>query len=90
MIKLVVQPLIFLPVAAWMGFRGEQMIAILIMLASPTTPSCYIMAKNMDNDGVLTARRDRDDDASGGIYPDRMDLYFEDSRIDRVKVLDVF
>jgi len=31
------------------------MIAILIMLASPTTPSCYIMAKNMDNDGVLTA-----------------------------------
>ena len=55
MIKLVVQPLIFLPVAAWMGFRGGQMIAILIMLASPTTPSCYIMAKNMDNDGVLTA-----------------------------------
>ena len=55
MIQLVVQPLIFLPVAAWMGFRGEQMIAILIMLASPTTPSCYIMAKNMDNDGVLTA-----------------------------------
>ena len=55
MIKLVIQPLIFLPVAAWMGLRGEQMIAILIMLASPTTPSCYIMAKNMDNDGVLTA-----------------------------------
>ena len=55
MIKLVIQPLIFLPVAAWMGFHGEQMIAILIMLASPTTPSCYIMAKNMDNDGVLTA-----------------------------------
>lgn len=55
MIKLVIQPLIFLPVAAWMGFRGEQMIAILIMLASPTTPSCYIMAKNMDNDGVLAA-----------------------------------
>ena len=55
MIKLVIQPLIFLPVAAWMGFRGEQMIAILIMLASPTTSSCYIMAKNMDNDGVLTA-----------------------------------
>lgn len=55
MIKLVLQPLVFLPVAAWMGFSGEKMIAILIMLASPTTPSCYIMAKNMDNDGVLTA-----------------------------------
>ena len=55
MIKLVIQPLIFLPVAAWMGFRGEQMIAILIMLASPTTPSCYIMAKNMGGDDTLSA-----------------------------------
>lgn len=55
LIKLVVQPLVFVPVAAWMGFTGEKMIGILIMLASPTTPSCYIMAKNMDNDGTLTA-----------------------------------
>ena len=55
MIKLVLQPRVFLPVAAWMGFSGEKMIAILIMLASPTTPSCYIMAKSMNNDEVLTA-----------------------------------
>lgn len=55
MIKLVLQPLVFLPVAACMGFSGEKMIAILIMLASPTTPSCYIMAKSMNNDEVLTA-----------------------------------
>ena len=55
MIKLVLQPLVFLPVAAWMGFSGEKMIAILIMLASPTTPSSYIMAKSMNNDEVLTA-----------------------------------
>ncbi len=54
-IKLLIQPMIFLPVAASMGFTGEKMIAILIMLASPTTPSCYIMAKSMNNDGVLTA-----------------------------------
>jgi hypothetical protein len=55
LIKLVIQPLVFLPVAAWMGFTGEKMVGILIMLAAPTTPSCYIMAKNMRNDGVLTA-----------------------------------
>lgn len=55
LVKLVVQPLIFLPVAAWMGFTGEKMIAILIMLAAPTTPSCFIMAKNMGHDGTLTA-----------------------------------
>ncbi|MBQ2283620.1 MAG: AEC family transporter [Agathobacter sp.] len=54
-IKLVIQPLVFLPVAVKMGFTGEQLIAILIMLAAPATPSCYIMAKNMKNDGVLTA-----------------------------------
>lgn len=54
-VKLVAQPLIFIPVAAALGFRGDKMIAILIMLASPTTPSCYIMAKSMRNDGVLTA-----------------------------------
>lgn len=54
-IKLVLQPLIFIPIAIWMGFTGEKIIAILIMLAAPATPSCYIMAKNMKNDGVLTA-----------------------------------
>lgn len=55
LIKLVLQPALLLPLAVWMGFTGEKMIGILIMLASPTTPSCYIMAKNMRNDGVLTA-----------------------------------
>ena len=55
MIKLMLQPLVFIPVAVLMGFTGEKLIAILIMLAAPTTPSCYIMAKNMKNDGVLTA-----------------------------------
>lgn len=54
-IKLLIQPMIFLPIAALMGFTGEKMVAILIMLAAPTTPSCYIMAKSMNNDGVLTA-----------------------------------
>jgi predicted permease len=54
-IKLVIQPLVFLPAAVALGFTGEKIIAILIMLAAPATPSCYIMAKNMNNDGVLTA-----------------------------------
>lgn len=54
-VKLAVQPLIFVPVALALGFQGEKLTGILIMLASPTTPSCYIMAKNMGNDGTLTA-----------------------------------
>ena len=54
-IKLVIQPLVLIPVAVWLGFRGEQLIGLIVMLAAPATPSCYIMAKNMNNDGVLTA-----------------------------------
>jgi predicted permease len=46
---------VFLPAAVALGFTGEKIIAILIRLAAPATPSCYIMAKNMNNDGVLTA-----------------------------------
>ncbi|WP_075672254.1 AEC family transporter [Anaerostipes sp. 992a] len=55
MIKLFVLPVLFLPIAMYLGFHGESMIAILIMLGSPTTVSCYIMAKNMSNDAVLTS-----------------------------------
>lgn len=54
-IKLVLQAAVFLPIAVGMGFDGEKLIAIVVMLAAPTTPSSYIMAKNMNNDGVLTA-----------------------------------
>ncbi len=46
---------IFLPLAVWMGFRREQLVAILIMLGSATTVSCYVMARNMGHEGVLTS-----------------------------------
>lgn len=54
-IKLVVQAALFLPLAAYWGFRDQELIALVVMLGSPTTVSCYIMAKNMNNDGVLTS-----------------------------------
>jgi len=54
-IKLILQAVIFVPIAIKLGFRNEELIAILIMLAAPTTASCYIMADNTDNDTVLTA-----------------------------------
>ena len=46
---------VFLPIAAAMGFRQEKLVAILIMLGSATTVSCYVMAKNMDHEGTLTS-----------------------------------
>lgn len=54
-IKLVGLAAIFLPIAVWMGFRNQELMAILIMLASPSTVTCYIMAKNMNNDAVLSS-----------------------------------
>ena len=55
LIKLVLLPCLFLPVAVSMGFTSEKLVAILIMLGSPTTVSCYIMAKNMGHEGTLTS-----------------------------------
>ena len=55
LLKLVVLPAVFLPLAVAMGFTGEKMVAILVMLGSPTTVSCYIMAKNMGHEGTLTS-----------------------------------
>lgn len=54
-IKLIGIAAVFLPVGIYMGFRNQELVAILIMVASPTTATSYIMAKNMDNDGVLAS-----------------------------------
>ena len=53
--KLVGFAAFFLPMAVWLGFRREQLVAILIMLGSATTVSCYVMARNMGHEGVLTS-----------------------------------
>ena len=54
-LKLVGWPLMFLPIAIKMGFRNDELMALVIMLGSPTTPSCYVMAKSMRSEGILTS-----------------------------------
>lgn len=54
-IKLILFCIIFLPIAIIFGFRGEKLIAILVMLGSATTGSCFVMAKNMNHNGTITA-----------------------------------
>ena len=54
-VKLLVLPLVFLPLAVSLGFRGSALVAIFVMLGSPTTVTCYIMSKNMKNDHVLSS-----------------------------------
>lgn len=53
--KLVIFAAIFLPAAVWMGCRGEVLVAVLLMLASPTTVSCFSMARSMGHEGTLTS-----------------------------------
>lgn len=54
-IKLIGFAGIFLPAAVWMGFRQEELVAILVMLGSATTVSSFVMAKNMGHEGTLSS-----------------------------------
>lgn len=47
--------MIFLPIAIMMGFQNEELVAILIMLGSATTVTCFVMAKNMGHEGILSS-----------------------------------
>ncbi len=54
-LKLLGLAAIFLPFAIAFGFRESHLIAILVMLSSPATVSCFIMAKNMGHEGSFSA-----------------------------------
>ena len=54
-VKIVLLPAVFVPIAILMGFTTEKLVAILVMLAGPTTPSCFIMAKQYGYDGTITS-----------------------------------
>ena len=46
---------LFLPLAVALGFRQQELVAILIMLGSATTVSAFVMAKSMGHEGTLSA-----------------------------------
>ena len=56
-IKLVLLPVIFLPIAAWIGFRDQAMVALVILCGAPSTVSGYVMAKNMGGDITVTSEQ---------------------------------
>lgn len=53
--KLILFCMLFLPLAVRMGFTHDKLVAILVMLGSPTTVSCFVMAKNMGHEGTLSS-----------------------------------
>lgn len=54
-IKLVGLAVLFLPIAMAAGFRGEELATIAVMLGSPATVSCFVMARALGHDGVLSS-----------------------------------
>ena len=54
-LKLVGFCAVLLPVAVLMGFRGQEMAAICIMLGSSTAVSSYVMAVAMGHEGVISS-----------------------------------
>ena len=54
-IKLILLPVVFLPIAVHMGFREQALVAIVILCGAPSTVSGYVMAKNMGGDHVLSS-----------------------------------
>lgn len=54
-IKLIALPAVFLPLAVLLGFRGQSLVALVILFGAPSTVSGYVMAKNMGGDHVLSS-----------------------------------
>ena len=53
--KLIGFCMVFLPLAIHLGYRRDKLLAILIMLGSPTTVSSFVMAKSLGHDGQTSA-----------------------------------
>lgn len=51
--KLVVVPAVFLPLAAFAGFRGVEFVTLIAVFAAPAAVSSFTMAEAMDSDSEL-------------------------------------
>ena len=54
--RLIIVPLIILPVAVWLGFSGEALACLMVVFASPIAVSSYAMAQQMDGDEILAVQ----------------------------------
>ena len=54
--RLVIVPLVILPVAVWFGFTGEALACLLVVFASPIAVSSFAMAQQMNADETLAVQ----------------------------------
>lgn len=56
MARLVIVPLIIIPVAVWFGFLGEELACLMVVFASPIAVSSFAMSQQMDGDEILAVQ----------------------------------
>ncbi|MGJ5094166.1 AEC family transporter [Bradyrhizobium oligotrophicum] len=55
-LKLVLMPLLAIGLAGWFGVTGPSLVVVAICAAVPTSPSAYVLAKQMGGDAPLLAQ----------------------------------
>ena len=56
LLRMVLVPLIFLPLSVLLGFRGPTLCALMVLFAAPTAVASYPMAVAMGADGQLAGQ----------------------------------
>ncbi|HCP14740.1 MAG TPA: AEC family transporter, partial [Peptococcaceae bacterium] len=54
--RLILVPVLLLPTAIMLGFRGLELAGLLALFASPSAVSSFTMAKQMDGDSELAGQ----------------------------------
>ncbi|GAA0776667.1 AEC family transporter [Clostridium subterminale] len=54
--RLIIIPGILMPISIWLGFRDVELLALMLIFASPTAISSFTMAQKMDADSDLAAQ----------------------------------
>ena len=55
--KLVVMPFLFITAAVLCGFRGIELVSLMVLFMAPSAVSSYTMAQQMDADGELAGQQ---------------------------------
>jgi len=54
--RLIVLPLIFIPLAILFGFRGPELASLAVLVAAPASASSFTLAQQMGGDNTLSAQ----------------------------------
>jgi predicted permease len=56
LLRMLVAPILFLPLSVYLGFRGPALCALMVLFAAPAAVTCYPLAVSMGADGPLAGQ----------------------------------